>query len=89
MVRDGKHKKEVNSFLKHFRTQDYFTGEINVKGKKRVDVMGNYMGYMDFNGVRYLDTREVDSYYFPIVLTDQSEILDSDSRKRLDARVLE
>jgi hypothetical protein len=60
-----------------------------VKGKKRVDVMGNYMGYMDFNGVRYLDTREVDSYYFPIVLTDQNEILGSDSRKRLDARVLE
>jgi hypothetical protein len=49
----------------HNRTQDYFSGEISVRGKKKVDVYGNYMGYMDFNGVRYLDTRETDSYYFP------------------------
>lgn len=57
-----------------------------MKGKKRVDIHGNYMGYMDFNGVRYMDTRETAAYYFPIV--EPEEMLDSDSRKRLDARVL-
>ena len=51
--------------------------------------MGNYMGYMDFNGVRYLDTRETEAFYFPIRLADPDKVLLSDSRKRMDARVLE
>ena len=44
---------------------------------------------MDFNGVRYIDTRETDSYYFPIRNYEMDEVMDSDSRRRLDARVLE
>jgi hypothetical protein len=24
------------------------------------------MGYIDFNGVRYFDVRETESYYFPV-----------------------
>lgn len=48
------------------KTQDYFTGEIQHKKKKIADIYGNYMGYMDIGGVRFVDTREVSQYYFPI-----------------------
>ena len=47
------------------------------------------MGYMDFNGVRYLDTREVPTYYYPIMNYPLEQVLDSDSKKRLDSRILE
>ena len=60
-----------------------------MRGKKKVDVYGNYLGYMDFNGVRYIDTRETDAYYFPVRNYQMDEVMDSDSRRRLDARVLE
>ena len=35
------------------KTQDYVCGQINVRGKKVVDVYANYMGFADFNGQRY------------------------------------
>ena len=49
------------------KTQDNFTGEILQFGKKIVEIRGNYMGYMDFNGVRYFDVRELEHYFFPVL----------------------
>ena len=48
------------------KTQDYICGQINVRGKKVVEVYANYMGFADFNKVRYWDIREVDKVWFPI-----------------------
>lgn len=69
------------------KTQDYFTGEITVKGKKVCDVYGNYMGYMDFNKVRYWDIREQAQIWFPVSAMG-SKSLPSDSTKRLDSVTL-
>ena len=45
------------------------------------------MGYMDFNGKRYFDAREVDKIYYPIKpLADKA--LPSDSTKREDSTTL-
>jgi hypothetical protein len=45
------------------------------------------MGYMDFNGVRYYDTREASKIYFPLNPLRQ-KALESDSTKRLDSITL-
>jgi hypothetical protein len=37
-----------------------------LSGKKVLDIEGNYMGYIDIGGVRYMDLREVDRFYFPV-----------------------
>mmetsp|Transcript_43301 Transcript_43301/g.41697 ORF Transcript_43301/g.41697 Transcript_43301/m.41697 type:complete len:100 (-) Transcript_43301:45-344(-) len=47
------------------------------------------MGYMDFNGVRYMDARNTDRFYFPISQLELDTVLPSDSRIRLDARTLQ
>jgi len=87
---NGQHQEKVRiSRFSNYRTQDFFTGEISVRGKKRVDIMGNYMGYMDFNGVRYMDTRECSTFFYPINHLDHAEVLESDARKRLDSIVLQ
>ena len=39
------------------KTQDYLQGQITQNGQKICDIYGNYMGYMDFNGQRYYDSR--------------------------------
>lgn len=69
------------------KTQDYFRGEIMQYGQKIVDIYGCYMGYMDFNGVRYFDTRKVDQIYFPIIAV-KDKALPSDSTKRIDSTTL-
>ena len=40
------------------KTQDWICGDIKVAGKKVADITGNYMGFIDFNKVRYWDIRE-------------------------------
>jgi hypothetical protein len=57
-----------------------------VNKKKEIDIYGNYMGYMDFNGVRLFDTREVSQFYYPI--RPAIKVLESDSRLREDSVVL-
>jgi hypothetical protein len=42
------------------RSQEYFEGEITHKGKVISQVFGNYCGYIDFDGVRYWDQREIE-----------------------------
>jgi hypothetical protein len=34
------------------------TGVIKKDGAKVCDIRGNYMGFLDFNGVRYWDIRD-------------------------------
>ena len=69
------------------KTQDYFTGQINVNGTKKSEIYGNYMGYMDFDGVRYWDIREIEKLWFPIKARE-TNTLPSDSTKRLDSVTL-
>ena len=53
------------------------------------DIYGNYMGFVDFNKVRYWDIREmVDKVWFPILKLNSEETLTSDSSKRLDSVTL-
>lgn len=59
-------KRSNFPYLTLFRTQDYFTGEILMNGKKILDLNGNYMGYMDVGGMRYFDIRLLDKIYFPV-----------------------
>lgn len=49
-----------------FKKQDYCWGEIHQNGKKVSEIFGNYMGFLDFDGVRYWDCRESDKIFFPL-----------------------
>jgi len=40
------------------KEQDFFKGEITKDGKWVCEIFGNYMGFIDFDGVRYWDLRE-------------------------------
>ena len=54
-----------------------------MKGEKVCEIRGNYMGYLDFNAVRYWDARE----QLPMKMIDvvgYPYYLESDSRKRPD-----
>jgi hypothetical protein len=42
--------------------KDYFTGEILHKGQPVCKVRGNYMGYIEFDEVRYFDVRQMTNY---------------------------
>jgi hypothetical protein len=46
------------------------------------------MGYMDFNGQRYFDTRMCDVIYYPYIPL-KNQCLPSDSTKRIDSITLE
>lgn len=63
---------------------DYFVGEVSKDGKVVSKMYGNYMGYIDFDGIRYWDVREQVNY--TIKGADlEKEALPSDSRKRIDS----
>lgn len=47
-----------------FKKQDFCWGEIHHNGKKVSEVTANYMGFMDFDEVRYWDVRESDRIWF-------------------------
>ena len=70
------------------KTQDWICGDIKVAGKKVADITGNYMGFIDFNKVRYWDIREQEKVWFPIVKLESEETLASDASKRLDSLTL-
>lgn len=70
------------------KTQDYFQGQILIQGMKICDIYGNYMGYMDFNGKRYFDTRMTEIFYFPSKPL-KKKALPSDSCRRPDSITLE
>ena len=73
----------------YFGKQDYIYGEILVNGEKKCEINGNYMGYLDFDGVRYWDYREKHKIFFPVDYEDPSEqTLESQSTKRTDGLYL-
>jgi hypothetical protein len=41
--------------------KDYLTGEIFKDGVLVSKIRGNYMGYLDFDGVRYFDGRDMNN----------------------------
>jgi hypothetical protein len=47
---------------------------------------GNYLGYIDFDGVRYWDAR--DTILYPVEGVSIEKALPSDSRNRIDAITL-
>ena len=44
------------------KKQDFFCGEIEVNGKKVCEIVGNYSGYIDIDGVRYWDIRDDEEF---------------------------
>ena len=66
--------------------KDYFVGEIKKDGKVVSKLFGTYMGYIEFDGVRYFDIRRADS--FKVVDKELDECLSSDWRKRTDSMSL-
>lgn len=70
------------------KTGDYFRGKIKSKGKAISKIHGNYMGYIDFDGVRYYDVREKAAIHFPIYAKGTAS-LPSDSTKRSDTTTLQ
>ena len=72
-----------------FKKQDFIQGEIEKDGKKICSIEGNYMGYVDFDGVRYWDLRDEAQFpkHFKPDLAEANP-LPSDSTKRLDRMFL-
>ena len=68
--------------------QDFFKGEIKVRGIKVSDIYGSYMGFFDIDGKRYWDIRRADDFHMPHRAVG-SRALMSDSLRREDARTLE
>ena len=54
-------------------------------GRKVCTIEGNYVGYLDFDDVRYWDVREKNTVYYPIA-GDEPNPLPSHSAKRSDGR---
>ena len=45
------------------KSQEYFEGAILKSGQIVSKTFGNYCGYMDFDGVRYFDLRDINQVY--------------------------
>lgn len=65
------------------KPHDYFSGQILRDGESVSTIHGNYMGYIDFDGVRYYDVREKHAVSFPVYAKGPLS-LPSDSTKRKD-----
>lgn len=76
---------EFGNIRRH--SQDYFQGQITKADKPVCQFRGNYMGFIDFDGVRYWDIRERQAVHFPIQQKGPSS-LPSDSTKRKDSNTL-
>ncbi|KAL4463958.1 hypothetical protein ABPG74_005895 [Tetrahymena malaccensis] len=64
------------------KPSDYFQGDIVQNGKTICKVYGTYLGYIDFDGVRYFDHRLVTPH--TIFMKQGNDSLESDHKKRLD-----
>lgn len=68
-----------------FRKQDFCWGQIHQRGQKVSEVEGNYVGYLDFDKVRYWDVREKESVFMPIA-GEEKNALPSQASNRSDGR---
>lgn len=78
---------EIGHVPKH--SQEYFEGAIYKNGVQVSHTFGNYCGYMDFDGVRYFDLRDIEQIYHPYCSLDYKKSLPTDSTKRQDLMLLE
>ena len=76
--------RESNLPLTSFRPQDYFTGTIKKDNKVVSNIYGTYLGFIEFDGIRYWDARDVKPY----VLHKPAKALPSDCRYRHDLQQL-
>ena len=67
--------------------RDYVKGEIKKDGVVVSKLHGTYMGYLEFDGVRYWDIRRMQN--FEIIEPAQSKVLKSDWRNRIDTMSLQ
>ena len=67
--------------------QDYFTGEIKKAGETVSTIKGNYMGYYDFDGVRYWDIRDKEKHFTPVDMNIKNVpgVIPSDASFRTDS----
>lgn len=70
----------------NFRKQDFVWGEIKKDGKKISEIEGNYMGYLDFDEVRYWDAREKGTVHFELAGEELKNALPSQATLRTDGR---
>jgi hypothetical protein len=70
------------------RTCEYFEGEILRHGQLLCKINGNYCGYIDFDGVRYYDEREIPAMWKEYVDVPENQRLPSDSCHRDDMQLL-
>ena len=56
------------------KPSDYFQGEIKEKGKKVCKIYGSYMGFIEFDSIRYWDFRYITPFK-PII---QTNVIESD-----------
>lgn len=68
--------------------RDYFTGEIKRDGEVVSKIFGSFMGYVDFDGVRYWDGRRMQNFEILPIDPKQGVCLASDARKRIDTVAL-
>lgn len=72
------------------KRQDYIWGELYVDGKKKHEITGNYMGWLNFDNVRYWDYREKHKVHFPVDYEAPPEqTLESQCTKRTDGIFLQ
>lgn len=67
-----------------YRPQDYFEGEIEQDGAIVSKIYGSYVGFLEFDGVRYWDARE-DTI---CIMRRTPEVLPSDASYRADLQSL-
>ena len=66
--------------------RDYVKGEIKKDGQVVSTLHGTYMGYIEFDGIRYWDIRRM--LNFDLIEPPLEKVLHSDWRNRSDTRAL-
>eukprot|EP00831_Metopus_contortus_P013367 TRINITY_DN15418_c0_g1_i2.p1 TRINITY_DN15418_c0_g1~~TRINITY_DN15418_c0_g1_i2.p1 ORF type:complete len:245 (+),score=47.34 TRINITY_DN15418_c0_g1_i2:182-916(+) len=74
---------ELGEFKKK-KPQDYFRGEIKKDGEVVSTIYGSYMGFLEFDGVRYWDAREIELFQ----MRRSKQMLPSDAIFRPDLQIL-
>lgn len=69
-----------------FKKSDYCWGEILRDGQRVAEITGNYVGFLDFDGIRYWDYREGVAVHQPI--EHSVNVLQSDATQRTDGQFL-
>ena len=76
------HFLHVGKVKKH--PQDFFSGDISVKNQKVSQIYGSYLGFIEFDAVRYWDFRELKPH--TMIIPDLA--MKSDPQYREDRKFL-